>query len=76
MHEKGNRSDAYQTLGLEPDGFVNGQSRLKYIKEFNLYFVYIRFFSQYNELEQIIFMAKRLQERYRVRNLRAFILNT
>ena len=39
-------------------------------------FFYIRFFSQYSELEQIIFTAKRLQKRYRVRYLRAFILNT
>ena len=41
-----------------------------------LSFVYIRFFSQYSELEQVVFIAKRLQERYRVRNLYAFILNS
>ena len=35
-------------------------------------FVYIRFFSQYSELEQVVFVAKRLQERYRVSRLVRF----
>ena len=69
IHEKANRSNARQALRLE---------RIKFeIKNLSsilcLSFVYIQFFIQYSELEQVGFIAKRLQERYRVRNLCAFI---